>query len=134
MSRGLGKVERELLSEVKESGEAVRVTDPGWEPKRNEVRRRAARSLEAKGLIGVYMRKSGRHRHLMVCSLEYLIERKRSDALHELNETRDAFEDAVRLCEEAKPNIRIPRIVYDNQPMTEDYPEQEPFDGEELDS
>lgn len=134
MSRGLGKVERELLAEIGEHGTYVPVTKPDWGASRNEARRRAARSLEAKGLVGVYMVKGNRRRHMVACAPEHIEDMRRNEARSQVNETMDAFEKAVERYRETKPDTRIPRIVFDDQPMTEDYPEQDLFDGEELDS
>lgn len=50
MSRGLGKVERELLEEISTGEGRTIVATPGLTPAESEARRRAARSLDRKGL------------------------------------------------------------------------------------
>ncbi len=51
MSRGLGKVEQELLHEIKINPEGRTVVAlSGTDPTKAEARRRAARSLDRKGL------------------------------------------------------------------------------------
>lgn len=50
MSRGLGKIERELLDEISTGNGLTVVAEAGRTPSENEARRRAARSLTRKGL------------------------------------------------------------------------------------
>ncbi|NMM97044.1 cobalt ABC transporter ATP-binding protein [Bifidobacterium sp. DSM 109960] len=50
MSRGLGRIERELLEEISTGEGRTIVATPGLTPAESEARRRAARSLDRKGL------------------------------------------------------------------------------------
>ena len=52
MSRGLGKVERELLDELNHTGMAL-VAPQNLDASKREARRRAARSLDRKGLAAL---------------------------------------------------------------------------------
>jgi len=94
MSRGLGKVEKELLAEVERLGSII-VAPSGMDRSEAETRRRAARSLNRKGLASLRRASQGR-RFSILYSLDAAKRKDENQAERQLRESWEKRKEADR--------------------------------------
>lgn len=95
MSRGMGKVERQLLEELGRSGgSGVWIAGPGMDRSQVESRRRAAKSLKAKGLAAVRIVRAGRRDVSKLLDPGAALEIDRRKLRGDLRKAKEKKEDA----------------------------------------
>ena len=95
MSRGMGKVERQLLEELERSGSGVWIAGPDMPRSQVESRRRAARSLESKGLAAVRNVRLGRRTLSKLLSMDVARETDRKALRADLADAKEKKRDAA---------------------------------------
>ncbi len=109
MSRGLGKVERELLDELERTG-MVTVAPRELSAAEKEARRRAARSLDRKGLAAVRQNRGTNLLLTMRKAVDWDVrhgERALEKAQEKENEARKEGWNAWRAVRVADPSSRL---------------------------
>lgn len=95
MSRGMGKVERQLLEELERSGSGVWIAGPDMPRSQVESRRRAARALESKGLAAVRNVRLGRRTLSKLLSMDVARETDRKALRADLADAKEKKRDAA---------------------------------------
>lgn len=103
MSRGLGKTERNLLTELAEGNGIVILAMPGMTRSEAESRKRAARSLERKGLAMQRKMRITKHMQTVLVTakvaqtIDWATAQRAADEAKEAQEKADALAKALHI-------------------------------------